>query len=50
MSRQLEGRVAVRDAGLMASPDQPAIMIAGIVTGDTTGQIGGAGNPATISG
>ena len=37
---------AMRDAGLMASPDQPARMIAGLVTDDTTGQIGGAGNPA----
>ena len=42
--------VAMRDAGLMASPDQPAGMIAGLITGDTTGQIAGAGNPATIAG
>ncbi len=41
---------AMRDAGLMASPDQPARMIAGLIVGDTTGQIAGAGNPATISG
>ena len=41
--------VAMRDAGLMASPDQPARMIADLVTGDTTGQIAGAGNPAAIS-
>jgi 3-oxoacyl-[acyl-carrier protein] reductase len=41
---------AMRDAGLMASPDQPARMIAGLVTGDITGQIAGAGNPATIPG
>ena len=40
---------AMRDAGLMASADQPARVIAGLVTGDTTGQIAGAGNPATIS-
>jgi hypothetical protein len=39
----------MRDAGLMASPAQPARMIAHLVTGDTTGQIAGAGNPATIS-
>jgi hypothetical protein len=42
--------VAIRDAGLMASPDQPARMIADLVTGDTTGQIAGAGTPATIPG
>ena len=42
--------VALRDAGLMASPAQPAAVIAGLVTGDTTGQIVGAGNPATIAG
>ena len=36
--------VAMRDAGLLASPDQPARMIANLVTGDTTGQIAG---PAT---
>jgi hypothetical protein len=42
--------VAMRDAGLMASPDQPAGVIAGLIIGDTTGQIAGAGNPATISG
>ena len=41
---------AMRDAGLMASPDQPARMIAGLVTGDATGQIAAAGTPATISG
>jgi NAD(P)-dependent dehydrogenase (short-subunit alcohol dehydrogenase family) len=41
--------VAMREAGLMASPDRPARMIADLVTGDTTGQIAGAGNPATIS-
>jgi hypothetical protein len=41
--------VAMRDAGLLASPDQPAKMIADLVTGDTTGQIAGAGTPATIS-
>ena len=44
--------VAMRDASLMAShaqpASQPARMIAGLVTGDT-GQIAGAGNPATIS-
>ena len=38
--------VAMRDAGLMASPDQPARMIADLVTGDTTGQIAGASTPA----
>jgi NAD(P)-dependent dehydrogenase (short-subunit alcohol dehydrogenase family) len=37
---------AMRDAGLMASPGQPAGMIADLVTGDTTGQIAGASNPA----
>ena len=42
--------VAMRDAGLLASPDQPARMIADLVTGDTTGQIAGASNPAMISG
>ena len=36
--------VAMRDADLMASPGQPARMIADLVTGDTTGQIAG---PAT---
>ena len=41
---------AMRDAGLMASPDEPARMIAALVTGDTTGQVAGAGNPATVSG
>ncbi len=41
---------AMRDAGLMASPDQPARIIADLVTGDTTGQIAGASTPATISG
>jgi 3-oxoacyl-[acyl-carrier protein] reductase len=41
---------AMREAGLMASPDQPARMIAGLVTGDATGQIAGAGTPATIPG
>jgi NAD(P)-dependent dehydrogenase (short-subunit alcohol dehydrogenase family) len=41
--------VAMRDAGLLASPAQPARMIADLVTGDTTGQIAGADNPATIS-
>lgn len=30
--------VAMRDAGHMASPDQPARMIADLVTGDTTGR------------
>lgn len=38
--------VAMHDAGLMASPDQPARMIADLVTGDTTGQIASASNPA----
>jgi len=41
---------AMRDAGLMASPDQPARMIAALVAGDTTGQLAGTRNPATISG
>ena len=41
--------VAMRDAGLMASPDQPAAVIADLITGDTTGQIAGSDNPATIS-
>ena len=41
--------VAMRDAGLMASPDQPAAVIADLITGDTTGQIVGSDNPATIS-
>jgi 3-oxoacyl-[acyl-carrier protein] reductase len=40
--------VAMRDAGLLASPAQPARMIAGLVTGETTGQIAGAAAPATI--
>jgi NAD(P)-dependent dehydrogenase (short-subunit alcohol dehydrogenase family) len=40
---------AMRDAGLMASPDQPARMIADLLTSDTTGQIAGPGSPATIS-
>jgi hypothetical protein len=39
----------MRDAGLMASPDQPAGVIADLIIGDITGQIAGAGNPATIS-
>jgi 7-alpha-hydroxysteroid dehydrogenase len=39
-----------RDAGLMASPDEPARTIADLVTGDTTGQIAGAATLATISG
>ena len=42
--------MALRDAGLMASPAQPAAVIADLVTGDTTGQIAGAGNPAAIAG
>jgi NAD(P)-dependent dehydrogenase (short-subunit alcohol dehydrogenase family) len=42
--------VAMRDAGLMASPDRPARMIADLVISYTTGQIAGAGTPATISG
>ena len=42
--------VAMREPGLLASPDQPARMIAALVTGDTTGQIAGTRNPATISG
>ena len=41
--------VAMRDTGLMASPAQPARLIAGLITGDTTGQIVGSDNPATIS-
>ena len=41
---------AMRDAGLLASPGQPARMIADLITGDTTGQIAGASTPATISG
>jgi len=35
--------VAMRDAGVMASPAKPARMIADLVTGDSTGQIAGAG-------
>ena len=42
--------VAMRDAGLIASPDQPAGVISDLIIGDTTGQIAGADNPATISG
>jgi hypothetical protein len=38
----------MRDAGLLASPAQPARMIAGLVTGETTGQIAGAATLATI--
>jgi len=41
--------VAMRDAGLLASPNHPAKMIADLVTGDATGQIAGAVTPATIS-
>jgi NAD(P)-dependent dehydrogenase (short-subunit alcohol dehydrogenase family) len=41
--------VAMRDAGLLASPNHPAKMIAELVTGGTTGQIAGAVTPATIS-
>jgi 3-oxoacyl-[acyl-carrier protein] reductase len=42
--------VAMRDAGLMAAPDQPAGVIVDLIVGGTTGQIAGADNPATISG
>jgi NAD(P)-dependent dehydrogenase (short-subunit alcohol dehydrogenase family) len=41
--------VAMRDADLLASPAQPATVIADLVTGDTTGQIAGVGTPTTIS-
>jgi hypothetical protein len=37
------------DAGLMASHDRPARMIADLVAGDTTGQIASTDTPATIS-
>jgi NAD(P)-dependent dehydrogenase (short-subunit alcohol dehydrogenase family) len=43
------GSWQMHDADLLASPDQPARMIADLVTGDTTGQIVGAGTPTTIS-
>jgi hypothetical protein len=34
----------------MAPPGQPAGVVADLIIGDTTGQIAGADNPATISG
>jgi NAD(P)-dependent dehydrogenase (short-subunit alcohol dehydrogenase family) len=42
--------VAMRDAGLLASPAQPAGVIADLIIGDTSGQVAGADSPATISG
>jgi 3-oxoacyl-[acyl-carrier protein] reductase len=41
---------AMRDAGLMASPGQPAKVIAALIIGDSTGQIAGTDHPATTSG